>query len=308
MSNNKKTAFLFPGQGAQTVGMGKDLYDNSESARKILDKADDVLGTDLTRTIFEGPKEELTSTENTQPALLAVSYAFHNELREKGIAPDVCVGHSLGELTGLVCAGYISYEDGLKLVRKRGELMKNSDPEGKGGMAAIIGAAEDQIKEAISELGNDDYVICANYNSPSQIVISGLKDSIKKINPILKEKGAKKIIPLTVSGPFHTKLMQNASSELESYVKDITINVNSDCKVISNYTADFYTNENAKENIVKQITNPVRFVDCIEKLQNEEPHNNFEVGPGRVVTGLIKKIDRRMQVININSLESLGNI
>ncbi|MFH1542096.1 MAG: ACP S-malonyltransferase [bacterium] len=273
-----KTAFVFPGQGSQSVGMGKDL------AEKYLDQANQILGFDLKKVCFEGPEEELKKTEITQPAILTVSIACHS--RASG-NPVAVAGHSLGEYSALVAAGSLTFADAVKLVHLRGKFMQKAVPIGEGAMAAIIGGDNDKIKTICAEVGN---VWPANYNSPGQVVISGKKASVEAAGIKIKESGAKRVIPLAVSAPFHCPLMQPAADMLKTEldkveIKDATI------PVIANVTADYVTKaDEIRDLLYKQVTSPVLWEASIRKMIADGVESFEEVGPGKVLTGLIKKI------------------
>ncbi len=295
--------FLFPGQGAQKRGMGKDFYDNFDIAKEIFDKADEVLkDVSVKQLCFEADEEELKKTENTQPALFTVSYAIYRVLESKGIAGEFYAGHSLGEYSAVAAAGYISFEDGLKVVRQRGLLMRDCDPKGIGGMAAIIGLDENTIIDVCKEVG----VTPANFNSPSQLVISGEKDKVKKASEILKSKGAKRVVMLNVGGAFHSPLMKDAAEDLKKSLESISWKKGHG-KVVSNSTAMIVDDpDTIRENLIKQLYSPVLWNKTMQVLVEEGKCKEFiECGPGRVLKGLFRAYSRDVNVISIEKIEDL---
>jgi len=302
MSN--KIAFVFPGQGSQYVEMGKDFYDNFELARNYFDKANEILDIDLKELCFEGPEDELTETQNTQPAIFTVSMIAYNLIKEEGVEPSMVAGHSLGEYAALCAAGVFDFETGLKLVRKRGELMASAVTEGsKGTMAAIIALDREKIENICEEVNG----VCelANINSPMQIVISGEVDAVHEAMEKADEAGAKKVVELNVSSAFHSQLMEPAKNKLKDYINNIDFN-NPEIPVIANSTADFVeTNEEIVSALEKQLTNPVRWVESMELMGENNIELAFEVGPGRVLKTLMRRIDRSIKTYNIQDKASL---
>lgn len=280
-------AFVFPGQGSQFVGMGKDL------AEKLLDEANQVLGFDLKKICFEGPEEELKRTEITQPAILTVSVVAFEQLKAKGIKPEVVAGHSLGEYSALVAAGSLKFQDAVKLVNLRGRFMQEAVPEGKGAMAAVIGGERSQVENICREVGG---VQPANLNGGGQIVISGLAESVALASEKLKAAGIRKIIPLKVSAPFHSQLMEPAAKKLAGELDKIEIK-DASVPVVANFTAEPVTDgKTIRELLIKQVTGSVLWEDSVRRMVRDGITKFIEVGPGNVLTGLIKKIDNTVEV------------
>ncbi|MBM7571787.1 ACP S-malonyltransferase [Aquibacillus albus] len=302
----KKVAFIFPGQGSQAVGMGQAMYDTFPEVKETFDKADDTLGISLTDLMFNGPNEELTNTENAQPALLLTSASINALLNKQGIYPVMTAGHSLGEYSALVAAGSLSIEEALPLVRKRGQLMEQAYPKGKGAMAAVLGMKQDEMEAVLSELDlKEEVVDIANLNCPGQIVISGTKQGVELASTHLKDNGAKKVIPLNVSGPFHSSLMRPAAEQFTGELHNVTIS-NADIPVFANVTAQSVTDkEKIVELLVEQLYSPVRFEETIENMLKENVDAIVEIGNGKVLTGLVKKVNRRTKTFTIQDPDSL---
>ena len=299
----KKIAFLFPGQGSQAVGMGKDIYENYESAKNVYNISDETLGKSITKLCFEGPEEDLKQTVNTQPCIVTTSIALMEALRsELNIVPDYTAGHSLGEYCAMFASGVMSLETTLKLIQKRANLMG----ETKGGsMAAILNASDDVLKAGIEEGSKIGYVDVANYNSPAQVVITGDSEAVKAAGDYILANGARRVVPLAVSGAFHSKFMQKAGEEFAEFIKDIQLN-NSSIPVITNVDAELTTNaEDFRTKMPKQIYSSVHWTQTIQKMIEEGVDTFIEIGPGKVLAGLNKKIAPEANVYNVFDKASL---
>lgn len=299
-----KTAIVFPGQGAQKVGMAKDLYQVNKDATSILELAQTTVDFDLLETMFTDKEEKLGETENTQPALLTHSIALLKALNY--IDADYTMGHSLGEYSSLVAAGVLKFEDAVKIVRKRGELMTQAFPNGVGSMAAVLGLSYEEVNEICKEISFGDQLIePANINAPGQIVVSGHKALIDKLTKEGKSLGAKRVIPLAVSGPFHSSMMQVIEENFASFIDQFTWN-DAQFPIVQNYNAHGKTKaETIKQNMVKQLYSPVQFIKSTEWLIDQGVDHFIEIGPGKVLSGLIKKINRDVKITSIQTLEDV---
>lgn len=301
-----KIAFLFPGQGSQKIGMGKDLFDQEAVSKAVFEEADKTLGFDLSSMIFEGDAEELTLTYNAQPALLTTSIAILKKFEESGIKADYAAGHSLGEYTALVAAGALSFQDAVYAVRKRGELMNEAVPAGEGAMAAILGLDQAALLEVTKEVTESGHLVeLANLNCPGQIVISGTAKGVELASEKAKEKGAKRAIALEVSGPFHSALMKPAAEKFTDVLSKLDI-TDAKTPVISNVTADIVTSRDAIETkLIEQLYSPVRFEESVERLVALGVTMFIEIGPGKVLSGLVKKVNRRLTTISVSDQETI---
>lgn len=301
-----KIAFVFPGQGAQFVGMGKDIYENNETARQEFDKIFSSLSFDLKTAMFEGPEETLKKTKYTQPAIVAMSLVLEKLVRSKGIKPDFVAGHSVGEYAAFGSGEFLTLSDAVKLTAFRGETMNEIAESVNGGMAAIIGMDSEKIKEVLKTV--DGIVEAVNFNEPKQTVIAGEKSAIEKACTALKEVGAKRALPLAVSGPFHSSLMKPAGEKLKEEAEKYDFREGT-AKLVANTTAEIISSpEEIKKEIYAQSFGPVKWVDTVNRLKENGVDTIYEIGPGKVLAGLIKKIDKELTVININSLEDVEKL
>lgn len=299
-----KTAIIFPGQGSQKVGMAQDLYEHDAQATEVLNTAQEALDFDLLETMFTDNDGKLNQTENTQPALVTHSMALYRALNN--IDADYTMGHSLGEYASLVASGVLSFEDAVKIVRKRGQLMADAFPNGVGGMAAVLGLDYDKVDEICRSLSTDDEIIePANINSPGQTVVSGHKTLIDKLAQEGKSLGAKRVMPLPVSGPFHSSMMQVIEQDFADYIDQFEWH-DAQFPVVQNVNAQGETDaETIKQNMIKQLYSPVQFIKSTEQLIEDGVDHFIEIGPGRVLSGLIKKINRDVKLTSIQTLEDV---
>lgn len=302
----KKFAFIFPGQGAQKVGMGMDLYQSSPAAKKVFETANEILGYDIAELCFNGSEDELMKTINSQPCILTVSLAAIEALREQiNINPVCCAGHSLGEYAALYVSGAIDLKTVLKLIQKRADLMNKAAESTKGGMAAVLGLDDETVIKITKNLSN---VYVANFNSPGQVVITGDKDEINKSLDLFKEAGAKRVIPLAVSGAFHSPLMVDAGKEFSVFVNQYEFK-NVEIPVFTNVDAKpTVVGEELKNKLPMQISSSVLWTQTINKIAQEYTANFIEIGPGKVLAGLNKKISSELNTLNIYDFESLNSV
>lgn len=299
-----KIAFLFPGQGAQVAGMGKDFYEQNETARTIIDQASELLDLDMKALCFE-KNDLLDQTEYTQAAMVTVCLAMEQVLEERGLKPDVTAGLSLGEYCAIACAGGMSVEDAITTVRKRGILMQNAVPDGKGSMAAVLGMSGEAIEAAIQPV---EGASIANYNCPGQIVITGWKESVEQAAAALKEAGARRVLPLNVSGPFHSPMMEEAGMALGEVLESVSVN---ELKIpyVTNVTAEFVTDSSKiKDLLAKQVSSSVRWEQSIRAMLEQGVDTFVEIGPGKTLTGFLRKIDRNAKAYNVYVLEDVDKV
>lgn len=300
-------ALLFPGQGAQTVGMGRDVFERSQAGRETFETADAALGFSLSKIIFEGPESELRRTELQQPAILTTSIALLRALEEVApVLPDFVLGHSLGEYSALVAVDAIGFEDAVRVVHARGSFMQEAVPEGRGAMAAILGSTADVVTACCAEVSGDGMVVSpANYNSPAQTVIAGHAEAVERASALALERGAKRAIPLEVSAPFHCSLMRPAAEKLVPELGQIRFR-DPRVPVISNVEASENRSAARIPSLLEaQVTAPVRFGESIETLVSQGVTQFLEIGPGSVLTGLVARIQRRAQRMNLSDFEGL---
>lgn len=300
----KQIAFIYPGQGSQAVGMGESFLEDDKS-RQFYDSADQVLGMGLSKLMLEGPQEELTLTYHAQPALLTVSSMITERLIRAGIRPDYTAGHSLGEYSALVASNVLEFPKAVEVVHKRGLFMNEAVPAGEGAMAAILGMDADKLEEVTDDATNSAGVVqLANLNCPGQIVISGTKAGVEKACELAKERGAKRAIPLDVSGPFHSELMRSASHDLAKVLSDSFL-LNAKVPVVTNFKAEPETNATQLQDmLIHQLYSPVLWEQSVRKMIELGVTTFVEVGPGKVLSGLVKKIDRSVTVIPVHDLAS----
>lgn len=303
-----KTAFIFPGQGSQYPGMGRELAEKYPAARKVFDEADRALGFPLSKLCFEGPAEELQLTANTQPAILTMSVAAAEVLREHGVGPDFVAGHSLGEYSALVAASSLRLSDAVQLVRKRGQFMQEAVPAGQGAMAALLGFDPAATAEVCREAAQGEVVSPANLNSPGQLVIAGHKSAVERAVELAKKRGAKRAVILNVSAPFHCSLLQPAQDRLaveldrvEFRDPQIPLVNNADARVLR-------TKEEALDGLKRQVTAPVRWEESVRRLRNESVSLFIELGPGKVLSGLVRQIDRQVDCLHVEDVNSLDEV
>ena len=299
-----KIAFIFPGQGAQKAGMGKDFYENSKTAAEVINRASELLGLDMKALCFE-ENDLLDQTEYTQAALVTVCMAMEKVLRERGLAPDVTAGLSLGEYCAIASAGGMSTENAITTVRKRGILMQNAVPGGQGAMAAVLGLDAGKIEEVLADRSG---VMIANYNCPGQIVITGWKEDVEQAADALKEAGAKRVLPLNVSGPFHSSLLEQAGEELGKELEQVDF---SDLQIsyVTNVTAEYVTDiTKTKELLARQVASSVRWQQSMELLIADGVDTFVEIGPGRTLAGFLRKINREVKVYNVGTWEDVDKV
>lgn len=305
-----KTAFLFPGQGAQSVGMGKDIFESVPAAQEVFARANDILGLDLQRVCFDGPAEELNTTALSQPAIFTVSAALVEALRSNPatahIKPTACAGLSLGEYTALYAAGAMDFADALRLVQQRGQAMQAAADASDGSMVSLIGLGQAEVQKLCEEAAQGQTLQPANFNCPGQIVVSGSTEACERAQTLAPQHGAIKAIRLEVAGAFHTDMMAPAGQTLGASLESTVLSDPYPVQVLSNVTADYYPDaESVRLGLVKQLTSAIRWQGCMERLLSEGVETFYEIGPGRVLTGLMRRINRKTRVTNVSTLASL---
>jgi [acyl-carrier-protein] S-malonyltransferase len=306
-----KTAFLFPGQGAQVVGMGKDIAEHCPAAADLFEKANEIVGYDLRHLCFEGPEETLNTTTVSQPAIFTVTAALLELLRQTHpeLRPDVTAGLSMGEYSALYAAGLMSFEDALKLVQERGRAMQAAADASNGSMVSILGLDEEKVRALCRQAAQGDILEPVNFNCPGQIVISGSAQACKRAEALAEKYGAIKAVPLAVAGAFHTSMMQPAADRLQQALAVCPIQSPTAPKVIANINAEYYTDaKGIREGLVRQLVQPILWQKCMERLLADGVEAFYEIGPGRVLTGLMKRISRRTKVVNVSTWESLQQL
>ena len=308
-----ETAFIFPGQGAQVAGMGKDVAGAFPTAAEVFAKANDIVGYDLRAICFEGPAEKLNTTTISQPGIFTASAAILEVLRSEPVTstikPQVSAGLSLGEYTALYAAGVISFEDALGLVQKRGQAMQAAADATKGTMVSIIGLDEEKVNQLCAEAGEGELLAAVNFNCPGQIVISGAISACERAEKLAEKYGAIKAVRLEVAGAFHTNMMAGAADSLSKAIGNCKISDPCEIKILANISADYYkSGEKIAEGLTKQLTCPILWQKCMERLIAEGVEKFYEIGPGRVLTGLMKRINRKIRVTNVSSLEAVNEL
>lgn len=308
-----KTAFLFPGQGAQFVLMGKDVAEQYPVAQEIFSRANQVLDTDIQDACFNGPEELLNTTRISQPAIFTTSVAILEVLRkhaaDKFSAPDVTAGLSLGEYTALYAAGVISFEDGLKLVAKRGQAMQKAADNSDGGMVSIIGLDEEQVCQLCEQAAGDDILVPVNFNCPGQVAISGTTAACKRAEELAPSAGAIKAIRLQVAGAFHSDMMKPAADELKIAFAEAEITSPKDTAIIANFNADYYKSPaDIVQGLLNQLVSPVLWQKCVERLIADDVETFYEIGPNRVLKGLMRRINRKANIINISKASDIEKL
>lgn len=303
-----KIALLFPGQGSQKIGMGKDIHENFEAARRVYEEASDALKMNIAKLCFEGPESELIRTENTQPAVLVTSIALLRAIEgETGVRPAIAAGHSLGEYSAIVAAKGLDLGDAARIVRLRGRFMQEAVPEGEGGMAAIIGMDTEKVEElcrdAAVETGK--IVVASNYNSPEQVAISGHTEAVGRARELAEQRGAKRVVPLRVSAPFHSPLMKPAAQKLEPELKKLPFR-DTVCPIPSNVDTEPHSRgADFAALLARQVLEPVRWTGCMKRLREHDVELAVEVGPGKALTGLLRNIDGEIKITNVEDMQSL---
>jgi [acyl-carrier-protein] S-malonyltransferase len=304
----KKTAFLFPGQGSQAVGMGKEFYDNFPSARQVFEEANDSLHFSITTLCFQGPDKTLKLTENTQPAILTMSIAALRVLEtENGITPSLTAGHSLGEYSALVASGSLAFSDAVKIVRLRGKFMQEAVPVGEGAMAAVLGMDREEIESLCEEVAQEEILAPANFNCPGQIVVAGHAKAVQRAVDKVNERGRRAVM-LPVSAPFHSPLMKPAAERLDKELAEVPVG-ELRIPVVTNVEAEINAlKERVKDLLVRQVFHPVRWEESMRKMVGEGVERVVEIGPGKVLTGLMKRIAGEVETANLQDMETLKKL
>lgn len=302
-----KIGFIFSGQGSQYVGMGLDLYESFDEVKEAFDLSDRILGYSLKDICFKGPGEILNRTDITQPAIFTLSAGIANILKNKGIEASVTCGLSLGEYSALYYGGNLTFEDGVRLLKIRGEIMNSAYPKGKGAMTAVIGLDRETIESCINEVSEFGIVEIANLNCPGQIVITGEVLAIEKIEDVLKDKKAMKIVRLDVSGPFHSSLLKEASLKLKTELENTNFK-NGSIPVLTNYTGGLLDENSIVETLTGQMHSTVHFEDNIRNMLEMGIDTFVEIGPGKALSGFVKRVNRKVKILNIENIESLENV
>lgn len=308
-----KTAFLFPGQGAQVVGMGTQIAQSFPAAAEIFEKANNIVGFDLSTICFGGPAEQLNSTTISQPAIFATSAAILEVLKTNpatsAITADVTAGLSLGEYTALYAAGVLSFSDALILVQKRGQAMQAAADATEGAMVSIIGLDEEKVSQLCAEAGENELLAAVNFNCPGQIVVSGGRAACERAQKLAEKYGAVKAVPLEVAGAFHTQMMSGAAEALKQALLSCRVSEPSEIKTIANINAEYYRSaREITEGLIKQLTHPIFWQKCMERLLADGVDKFYEIGPGRVLTGLMRRINRKIKVVNVSTLDAIKDI
>jgi [acyl-carrier-protein] S-malonyltransferase len=304
-----KTAYLFPGQGAQVVGMGRDIAEAYPAANELYETANEIVGYDLKRICFEGPVKKLNTTTISQPAIFVTSAAILEVLRDSLPKADSLAGLSLGEYSALYAAGLISFEDGVKLVQRRGEAMQAASDATKGGMLGIIGLDEEKVRQICDDARGDDLLEGVNFNCPGQIVVSGSIEACERAEKLAVEHGAIKAVRLDVAGAFHTDIMSSAAEALRKALDKVEIAMPDDVKIIANINAEYYLSpDEVKDGLCRQLTSPILWQKCMEHLISEGVEDFYEIGPRRVLTGLMRRINRKIKVNNMSTLEAVKEL
>jgi [acyl-carrier-protein] S-malonyltransferase len=308
-----KTAFIFPGQGAQYVGMGKDIAEAYPEAERIFGKANELVGYDLQKVCFDGPEDKLNSTVVSQPAIFTVSAAILEVMKSHPVTidmvPGAMAGLSMGEYTALYAAGLVSFEDGLKLVQRRGEAMQAAAEMSEGAMLCLIGLERDKVQQLCREAGEGELLVGVNFNCPGQIVISGTKRACARAETLAAKYGAMKAVPLAVAGAFHTELMRTATEDLSRALNKAKIGEPQDIKIIANINGEYYKDSaDIIEGLTEQLTHPILWQKCMEMLMSDGVEMFYEIGPGKVLTGLMRRINRKQKVVNVSNLASLKEL